>query len=86
MTTSQERNNWFLIKKPCFLYTHPNFTDLVTNKNEFFKNSNVLDVGISNHHSFIVTVLKKKLTKSDTKIKFYRDCIAPFKWKFLKQS
>ena len=59
-----------LIKNPtCFLSAHRNCTDLVlTNKNEFFKNSNVLEVGISDHRSF-----GKSVNKMQRKIKFYRD-------------
>ena len=51
-----------LIKKPiCFQCTHPNcFNLFLTNKKEFFKNSNVLWVGISDHHSFF-TALNSQL-------------------------
>ena len=51
-----------LIKKPiCFQCAHPNcFNLFLTNKKEFFKNSNVLWVGISDHHSF-VTALNSQL-------------------------
>ena len=54
-----------LITKPtCFQSAKPNCIDLIlTNKKELFKNSNVLEVGISDHHSFIVTVLKNQLIK-----------------------
>ena len=52
-----------LIKKPtCFQSTSPNCMDLIlTNKKEFFKNSNVLEAGISDHHSLIVTALRSQL-------------------------
>ena len=45
-----------MIKKPkCFQSAQSNCIDLIlTNKKEFFKNSNVLEVGISDHHAFIV--------------------------------
>ena len=51
-----------MIKKPiCFQSAHPNCTDLiVTNKKEFFENVDVLDVGISNHKSFINAALKNQ--------------------------
>ena len=41
-----------LIKVPtCFQSTNPTFIDLIlTNKKNFFKNSNVLEVGISDHY------------------------------------
>ena len=50
----------FLIKKPtCFQSTSPCCIDLIlTNKKESFKNSTVLDVGISDHQNLIVTVLR----------------------------
>ena len=49
----------YLIKKPtCFQSTSPSCIDLIlTNKKEFFKNCNALEVGISDHHSLIVTAL-----------------------------
>ena len=55
-----------LIKKPtCFQSTSPSCTDLIlTNKNEFFKNSNVFEVGISDHHSLIVTALRSQQARS----------------------
>ena len=51
-----------LIKKPiCFQCAHPNcFNLFLTNKKEFFKNSNVLWVGVSDHHSFF-TALNSQL-------------------------
>ena len=33
----------------------------------------MLDVGISDHHSFIVTALKSQLIKGNAKMKLYRD-------------
>ena len=65
-----------LIKKPiCFQSAKPNCIDLIlTNKKELFKNSNVLEVGISGHDSFIVTALKSQLIKGNAKTKLYRDC------------
>ena len=39
----------------------------------FFRNLNVLEVGISDHHSFIVTALKSQLIKGNAKMKLYRD-------------
>ena len=49
-----------LIKKlSCFQCTSPKCIDLVlTNKKEFFKNSNVVEVGISDHHCLIVRALR----------------------------
>ena len=66
-----------LIKKlTCFQSTRPKCIDLIlTNKKEFFKNSNVVEVGISDHHSSIMTAsqLKSQLVKGNAKVKIYRD-------------
>ena len=45
----------------------------MTYRKEVFKNLNVLEVGISDHHSFIVTALKSQLIKGNAKVKLYRD-------------
>ena len=45
----------------------------MTNKKDLFKNSNVLEVGISDHHSLIITALKSQLVKENAKTKLYRD-------------
>ena len=65
----------YLIKKPtCFQSSNPRCIDLIlTNKNELFKNNDVFEVGISDHHSFIVTALKSHLLKVNAKTKLYRD-------------
>ena len=54
-----------LIKKPtCFHCRNPSCIDLIlTNKKDLSKNSNVLEVGISHHHSLIITALKSQLVK-----------------------
>ena len=64
-----------LIKKPtCFQSSNPTCIDLIlTNKKEFFKNTDVIEVGISDHHSLIVTALKSLLLKGNAKTKLYRD-------------
>ena len=64
-----------LINKPtCFQSPNPICIDLnVTNKKSLFKNSNVLEVGISDHHSFITTALRTQLIKENAKMKMYRD-------------
>ena len=40
---------------------------------EFFKNTDVIEVGISDHHSLIVTALKSLLRKGNAKTKLYQD-------------
>ena len=64
-----------LIKKPtCFQSSNPTCIDLIlTNKKEFFKNTDVIEVGIFNHHSLIVTALKSLLLKRNAKTKLYRN-------------
>ena len=64
-----------LIKKPtCFQSKNPSCIDLIlTSKKVLFKNSNVLEVGISDHHSFIITALTSQLVKGNAEIKLYRD-------------
>ena len=64
-----------LINRPtCFESANPISIDLIlTNKKSLFKNSNFLEVGISDYHSFIATALKTQLTKGNAKMKIYRD-------------
>ena len=63
-----------LIKKPtCFQTSNSRCINLIlTNKKELFKNNDGFEVGISDHHSFIVTALKSQLLKGNAKTK-YRD-------------
>ena len=60
-----------LINKPSsFQSANPTCIDLtLTNKKSLFKNSNVLEVGISDHHSFITTALRTQLIKGNAKMK-----------------
>ena len=61
-------------KPTCFQSSNPTCIDLIlTNKKEFFKNTDVIEVGISDHHSLIVTALKSLLLKGKAKTKLYRD-------------
>ena len=64
-----------LINKPaCFQSANPTSINLIlTNKKTLFKNSNVLEVGISDHHSFITTALRTQVIKVNTTMKMYRD-------------
>ena len=64
-----------LIKIPtCFQSKNPSYIDLIlTNKKGLLKNSNVLEVGISGNHSFIITALKSQLVKGNAKTKLYHD-------------
>ena len=75
-----------LINKPtCFQSANPTCIDLIlTNKKSLFKNSNVLEVGISDHHSFITTSLRTQLIKGNAKMKLYRD-YKPFSTDFFKR-
>ena len=38
-----------------------------------FSNSNTCEVGISDHHHLVSTMLNKKISKGSTKTLFYRD-------------
>ena len=64
-----------LINKPtCFQSVNPTCIDLIlTNNKSLFKNSNVLEVGISDYHSFITTALRTQFIKGNAKMKMYRD-------------
>ena len=64
-----------LINKPtCFQSANPTCIDLIlTNKKSLFNNSNVLEVGISDHHSFITIALRTQLIEGNAKMKMYRD-------------
>ena len=75
-----------LINKPtCFQSANPTCIDLaVTDKESLFKNSNVLENGISDHHSFITTVLRTQVIKGNAKMKLHRD-YKTFNIKLLKR-
>ena len=61
-------------KPTCFQSNNPKCIDLILiNKKDLFKNSNVLEVGISDHHSLIITALKSQLAIGNAKTKLYRD-------------
>ena len=59
-----------LIKKSTdFQSTNPNCIDLIlTDKREFFENSNVLGVGISDYYSFTVKDFRSRIVKHVPKI------------------
>lgn len=46
---------------------------ILTKRNNFFKNSDVVEVWISDYHIFIVTVLKSQLQTGNAKTKLYWD-------------
>ena len=64
-----------LISSPtCFQSTNPTCIDLIlTNQEDLFSNSNTCEVGISDHHHFVSTMLNKKISKGSTKTLFCRD-------------
>ena len=63
-----------LIKEPtCYQSENPRCIDLIlTNKKEFMKNSKTFEVGISDHHKFIVTRLRSQFSKGNPRTKLYR--------------
>ena len=46
---------------------------ILTNQEDLFSNYNTCEVGISDHHHLVSTMLSKKNLKSSTKTLFYRD-------------
>ena len=75
-----------LIKKPnCFQSSNPTCIDhILTNKKDFFKNTEVIEVGISDHHSLIETALESLLLKGNAKTSFI-GIIALLTWITLKK-
>ena len=48
-----------LIKKPCYQSNTPSYIDLIlSNRESFFKLSNTFEIGLSDHHKLVCTVLK----------------------------
>ena len=76
---SEELLNLFnlksLISSPtCFQSINPTCIDLIlTNQEDLFSNSNTCEVGISDHHHLVSTILNKKISKGSTKTLFHRD-------------
>ena len=47
---------------------------MLTNKSRFFKNSSVLQTGLSDSHKMILTVTRVYFAKQNPKVVYYRDC------------
>ena len=64
-----------LISSPTYFQsTNPTCIDLIlTNQGDLLCNSNTCEVGISDHHHLVSTMLNKKISKGSTKTLFYRD-------------
>ena len=64
-----------LIRSPiCFQSSKPTCIDLIlTNKKKLFKNSQIFEVGISDHHLLTLTSMRIQVIKGNPKVKFYRD-------------
>ena len=64
-----------LMKKPtCFQSSNLTcIVPILTNKKLFFKNTDVIEVGISDDHILIVAALKSLLLKGNAKTKLYQD-------------
>ena len=55
------------------VFWNPTFIDIIlTYKEVFFKNTDVIEVGVPNHHSSTVTALKSILLKGNAKTKLYQ--------------
>ena len=61
-----------LISSPtCFQSINPTCIDLIlTNQEDLFSNSNTCEVGISDHHHLVSTMLNKRIPKGSTKTLF----------------
>ena len=64
-----------LISSPtCFQSINPTCIDLIlTNQKDLFSNSNTCEVGISDRHHLVSTMLNEKISEGSTKTLFYRD-------------
>ena len=59
---------------PCFQSINPMCIDLIlTNQEDLSSNSNTWEVGISDHHHLVSTMLNKQILKGSTKTLYYRD-------------
>ena len=69
----EELLSLFNISSPtCFQSINPTCIDLLlTNQEDLFSNSNTCEVGISDHHHLVSTMLNKKISKGSTKTLFY---------------
>ena len=66
-----------LINSPnCYKSTNPSCIDLIlTNKKNHFMKSARFETGLSDHHKLITTILRKAISKDNSKKMFYRDLI-----------
>ena len=64
-----------LINSPtCYKSTNPSYIDLIlTNKKNHFMKSATFETGLSDHHKLITTILRKTISKGNSKKMFYRD-------------
>ena len=63
-----------ILSLTCFKSINPTWIDLIlTNQENLFSNSNTCEVGISDHHHLVSTMLIEKNSKGSTKTLFYRD-------------
>ena len=64
-----------LINSPtCYKSTNPSCIDLIlTNKKNYFTKSATFETGLSDHHKLITTILRKTISKGNSKKILYRD-------------
>ena len=64
-----------LISSPtCFQSINPTCIDLIlTNQEDLFSSSSTCEVGISDPHHLVSTMVNKKISKGSIKTLFYRD-------------
>ena len=62
-------------QKTCFRnFLNPSCINLfITNRPKSFQHTNSFSRGLSDHHNFVVTVLKNTFGKQKSNIKYYRD-------------
>ena len=67
-------STWNVFNQPTYLQSE-NWSCIhliLTNKKELYKHSEVNQIGIPTHHSFVVTSSKTQLVKDNAKTKVYR--------------
>ena len=63
-----------ILSPTCFQPINPTWIDLISiNQEGLFINFNTCEVGRSDHHHLVSTILSKKISKGSTKTLFYRD-------------
>ena len=63
-----------IVSPTCYQSINPTCIDLIlTNKKNHFMKSATFETGLSDHHKLITTILRKTISKDNSKKMFYRD-------------